>query len=123
MREQQFDEILGEGMYKLVHRGDLIRIPDADHVQEYLLKAGICHLASKDMVAMTRALEQYRALDNSFSQQREHQLLVDLTEAVEQNDGEAFSDKLFQYDQMSKLDNWKTTILLKYVDCVSSTSC
>lgn len=84
-------------------------------MQEYLLKAGICHLATKDMVGVNRALEQYRALDNSFSQQREHQLLVDLAEACEQNDGEAFSDKLFQYDQMSKLDNWKTTMLLRYV--------
>ena len=64
---------------------------------------------------MNRALEQYRGLDNSFSQQREHQLLVDLTQAVEQNDGEAFSEKLFQYDQMSKLDNWKTTLLLRLV--------
>ena len=63
---------------------------------------------------MNRALEQYRALDNSFAQQREHQLLTDLTQAVEQNDGEMFSDRLFQYDQMSKLDNWKTTLLLRY---------
>lgn len=78
------------------------------------MKAGICYLAMNDQVATQRALEQYRAIDTSFSQQREHQLLTDLEEAIEQNDGEAFSDKLFQYDSMSKLDNWKTTMLLRY---------
>ena len=82
-------------------------------VKDYLLKAGICHMASKDMITTNRALESYRELDPGFAQQREHQLLVDLTQAVEEGDGEAFSDKLFQYDQMSKLDSWKTSILVR----------
>lgn len=82
-------------------------------VKEYLLKAGMCHLATGDMVATNRALESYRDLDPAFSQTREHQLLVDLTESVEQGDQEKFADKLFQFDQMSKLDKWKTTILLR----------
>jgi len=82
-------------------------------VKEYLLKAGICSLATGDMVGVNAALERYRDLDNSFSQQREHQLLVDLAEAFKEGDQEMFSDKLFQYDQMSKLDKWKTSILLE----------
>ena len=40
-------------------------------------------------------------------------MLVDLGAAVEKGDEEMFADKLFQYDQISKLDKWKTTILLK----------
>lgn len=82
-------------------------------VKEYFLKAGICHLANGDSVATNRALGMYRDLDPAFTQTREHQLLVDLTEAVEEGDQEKFADKLFQYDQMSKLDKWKTTLLLK----------
>lgn len=82
-------------------------------VKEYLLKAGMCHLATGDMVACQRALESYRDLDPSFSQTREHQLLMDLSEAVSEGDQEKFADKLFQFDQMSKLDKWKTTILLR----------
>ncbi|KAI9706342.1 MAG: hypothetical protein M1836_003347 [Candelina mexicana] len=82
-------------------------------VKDYFLKAGICHLATNDMVATNRALESYRDLDPTFASTREHQLLVDLAEAVEQGDQEAFADKLFQFDQMSKLDKWKTTILLR----------
>lgn len=82
-------------------------------VKEYFLKAGICHLAQNDTVATTRAIESYRDLDPAFTQTREHQLLVDLSEAVEEGDGENFADKLFQFDQMSKLDKWKTTLLLR----------
>jgi alpha-soluble NSF attachment protein len=65
------------------------------------------------MVATNRALGQYRDIDTTFSSTREHQLLVDLAEAVEEGDQEKFADKLFQFDQMSKLDKWKTTLLLR----------
>jgi alpha-soluble NSF attachment protein len=82
-------------------------------VKEYLLKAGICHLATADVVGSQRALQGYRDLDPSFAQQREYQLLSDLQEAVEKGDQETFADKLFQYDQLSKLDKWKTTLLLR----------
>lgn len=82
-------------------------------VKEYLLKAGICQLCTGDMVGVNAALDKYRDIDPSFTQQREHQLLVDLAEAVDAKDGEKFADKLFQYDQLSKLDKWKTTLLLR----------
>ncbi|KAL8679495.1 MAG: hypothetical protein Q9186_004218 [Xanthomendoza sp. 1 TL-2023] len=85
-------------------------------VKDYFLKAGICHLASGDTVATSRALETYRDLDPTFPSTREHQLLVDLAEAVEQGDQEMFADKLFQYDQLSKLDKWKTTLLLRIME-------
>ena len=52
-------------------------------------------------------------MDPSFPTQREHQLLVDLTQSIEQGDQDLFQDRLFQYDQISKLDKWKTTLLLR----------
>ena len=70
-------------------------------------------ITSQDLVATNRALESYREVDPTFSSQREHQLLVDLVQPIEQGDQEAFADKLFQYDQLSKLDKWKTTLLLR----------
>ena len=82
-------------------------------VKDYFLKAGICHLASGDLVATTRALETYRELDNSFASTRENMLLTDLAAGVGEGDQEQFADKLFQYDQLSKLDKWKTTLLLR----------
>jgi alpha-soluble NSF attachment protein len=82
-------------------------------VKDYFLKAGICHLAAGDQVATRRALEQYRELDNSFASTRENMLLTDLVGHVEEGDQEGFADKLFQFDQLSKLDKWKTTLLLR----------
>jgi alpha-soluble NSF attachment protein len=82
-------------------------------VKDYFLKGGICHLATGDMVATQRALEKYIDLDPTFPSNREYQLLADLKEAIEAGDQEGFTDKLFQYDQMSKLDKWKTTLLVR----------
>lgn len=39
-------------------------------------------------------------------------------DTVEQGDDEAFSDKVFQYDQLSKLDKWKTTMLLRIKETI-----
>lgn len=82
-------------------------------VKDYLLKAGICHLASGDLVASQRALEKYRDMDPSFAAQREYKLLTDLCEAIEAKSQEQFTDRLYQFDQISKLDKWKTTILVR----------
>lgn len=82
-------------------------------VKDYFLKAGICHLANGDMVALSRAIENYTNMDPGFATTREYQLLIDLSQAVEAGDQDMFQDKLFQYDQMSKLDRWKTQILLR----------
>ena len=82
-------------------------------VKEYFLKAGICHLATGDQVSTERALDKYRDMDPTFASQREHQLLIDVLGAVQEGDQEKFADKLYAYDQMSKLDKWKTTILLR----------
>ncbi|ORY64366.1 alpha-soluble NSF attachment protein [Pseudomassariella vexata] len=87
-------------------------------VKDYFLKAGICHLATGDMVATNRALEKYRDMDPTFPSNREHQLLVDLAAAVEGGDQDAFTDKLFQFDRMSKLDKWKTTILVRVKESI-----
>lgn len=82
-------------------------------VKDHLLKAGICHLATEDLVGANRAFEKYRELDPTFATTREHQLLVDLAGSIESQDSGDFEDKLYQYDQMSKLDKWKTEILLR----------
>ncbi|KAL7276170.1 vesicular-fusion protein S17 [Rhizina undulata] len=82
-------------------------------VKEYFLKAGICHLATNDIIAAKKAIESYVELDMTFPSTREFQLLNEMVESIEAGDPDAFSDKIFQYDQMTKLDKWKTTLLLK----------
>lgn len=87
-------------------------------VKDYFLKSGICLLAIGDMVTTNRAFEKYRDMDPTFASTREHQLLIDLSETLEAGDQEAFADKLFQYDQISKLDKWKTTLLLRIKNAI-----
>ena len=82
-------------------------------VKEYFFKAGICVLATKDIVSTRRNLERYLEKDPGFGGQREYQLLVDLTDAVEEGNQEAFTDKLYAFDQMSRLDKWKTELLVR----------
>ena len=85
-------------------------------VKDYLLRAGVCHLAY-DIIGAKRAIEGYRELDPSFAQTREHQLLLDCSAAMEAGDSEMFAEKLFRYDQLSPLNPWYTSMLLR---CVSS---
>ncbi|KAK9449676.1 soluble NSF attachment protein [Limtongia smithiae] len=82
-------------------------------MKDYFFKAGLCHIANKDIVSAKRAVEEYAELDPTFVQTREYNLLVDVIAAVEDGDQERFTDKVFQFDQFSKLDKWKTTILLR----------
>ncbi|PHH65143.1 hypothetical protein CDD81_3274 [Ophiocordyceps australis] len=82
-------------------------------VKEYFLKAGICHLATGDLIAVERAIEKYSEMDPAFATQRESMLLKDLLEALTNKSQDQFTDKLFQYDQVSKLDKWKTTLLVR----------
>ncbi|RPB05737.1 TPR-like protein [Choiromyces venosus 120613-1] len=89
-------------------------------LKDYFLKAGICHLANRDKIALKKALDSYVDLDPSFPSTREFQLLNDMLEADENNDAEAFADKIFQYDQMSKLDKWKTTMLLRVKNSIEA---
>lgn len=87
-------------------------------VKDYCFKAGICHLASGDLVAAQRAIERYCEMDPSFATQREHQLLLDLCNAIESKSQEQFSDKLYRYDQVSRMDSWKVTILRRLKDSI-----
>ncbi|KAI0025676.1 TPR-like protein [Xylariomycetidae sp. FL0641] len=89
-------------------------------VKDYLFKAGLCQLAVGDMVGINRALEKYRDMDPTFPSTREYQLLADLAEALEKDDLDQFEDRLFQFDKMSKLDNWKAHILLEAKKHLSS---
>ena len=82
-------------------------------VKDYWFKAGLCALATKDLVATKRNLDDYIGKDPGFASQREYQLLSDLLEAVEAGNQEVFTDKLYAYDQMSRLDKWKTEILVR----------
>jgi len=82
-------------------------------VKEYFLRAGLCHLAKGDIVSAERALERYKDMDATFSSQRECKFLQELVNACKSYDAEAFTNAVVEFDSISKLDSWKTSILLK----------
>jgi alpha-soluble NSF attachment protein len=82
-------------------------------VKEYFLQAGLCHLCNGDPVAVERALERYGDMDVTFSTTRECKFLKELHGAVEEGDVEAFTNTVATYDSLTKLDAWKTTLLLR----------
>jgi len=82
-------------------------------VKEYWLRAGLCALALGDAVTARRNATKYSTQDATFSSTRESKFVLALIEAVEAGDTEAFTGAVVEFDQVTKLDNWKTNILLK----------
>ena len=67
----------------------------------------------QDSVTAQRNTTKYSTQDTTFSSTREAKFVQALTEAVEAGDTEAFTAAAVEFDQVTKLDNWKTNILLK----------
>eukprot|EP00698_Gefionella_okellyi_P014793 TRINITY_DN4114_c0_g1_i1.p1 TRINITY_DN4114_c0_g1~~TRINITY_DN4114_c0_g1_i1.p1 ORF type:complete len:298 (-),score=75.90 TRINITY_DN4114_c0_g1_i1:19-888(-) len=89
-------------------------------VRDYLLRAGICHLCTGDTITSRRALDRYREMDSSFGTSREGKLLEQLVDAVEAQDLDKFISVIHEFDSISKLDSWKTTMLLRIRKNISS---
>jgi len=88
-------------------------------VKDYFLKAGICHLCTSDIVGTQRALQRYTTQDMTFGSTREYKFLEGLAEAVEAGDIEGFTEHVVEFDQLTKLDAWKTTLLLRIKQSIS----
>ncbi|KAF9593610.1 hypothetical protein IFM89_024261 [Coptis chinensis] len=82
-------------------------------VKGYLLNAGLCQLCKGDAIAITNALEKYQDLDPTFSGTREYKFLADLAAAIDEENVTKFTDVVKEFDTMTRLDAWKTTLLLR----------
>ncbi|EKM83918.1 hypothetical protein AGABI1DRAFT_110524 [Agaricus bisporus var. burnettii JB137-S8] len=82
-------------------------------VKEYWLRAGLCALALNDVVTVRRNMTKYGSQDTTFPSTREAKFVNALAEAVEAADAEMFTGAVVEFDSVTKLDNWKTSILLK----------
>ncbi|RLN18588.1 hypothetical protein C2845_PM02G08340 [Panicum miliaceum] len=82
-------------------------------VRGILLNSGICQLCRGDPVAINNSLERYQDIDPTFSGTREYKLLADLAASMDEGDVAKFTDAVKEFDSMTRLDPWKTTVLLK----------
>lgn len=57
--------------------------------------------------------EKYQTIDFSFPATKESAFLLEIAEAIEKGDVEAFSDCVTKFDKTNVVDEWKTKILLK----------
>jgi len=92
------------------------------NAKKYFQQAALCHLARKDAVGARADMEEFKTIDYTFGDSREAQFVEKLIEACSQYDVEAFTDAVYEYDKVSKLDPWKTTILLRIKTGVSGES-
>lgn len=79
----------------------------------YFLQAVLCHLATGDDVGAEQAGAKYESLDYTFADSREGKFASALIEAVKGYDVEEFSTACYEYDRISKLNPWQTSILVK----------
>lgn len=97
-------------------------------VKEYWLRSTLCALAfvsrmfaktnnrltsPQDPITARRNLTKYFSQDTTFSSTREAKFVNLLIDAVEAGDQEMFTGAVVEFDQVTKLDNWKTGMLLK----------
>lgn len=68
---------------------------------------------SQDLVTCNRLLTTFAQKDVTFPSTREYKLAAAVMDACEQGDVDAFTQSVYEYDQLTKLDNSKTGILLR----------
>lgn len=89
------------------------------NLKDYFFKTLLCTLCQNDLIEAQKKCEYFSTEEPSWLTTREYKLVQDIFDAMEQGDVQAFSDKVFEFDQFSKLDKLKTQLLLKvkgYVD-------
>lgn len=89
-------------------------------VKGHLLNAGLCQLCRGDVVAITNSLERYQELDPTFSGTREYRFLAELAAAIDEEDVAKFTTIVKEFDSMTQLDAWKTTLLLRVKDALKA---
>ena len=82
--------------------------------KRYYLKAGLCRLCAEagEAVGARRAADEYVRKFAQFRDSREQKFLMQLIEAVDAQDADAFTHHVAEYDAVSTLDAWYTTVLL-----------
>lgn len=78
----------------------------------YFLQCALCHLANSDTVGAGQALSRFSSMDYTLRESREGKFADELVACADSGDTEGFATACFEFDRISKLDPWKTTILL-----------
>lgn len=80
--------------------------------KDHFFRAGLCHLCI-DHLNCQQAIDRYQSILASFADSREYNFLKQLMLSVEENNVDNFTNAVKDYDNISRLDNWCTNLLLK----------
>lgn len=80
--------------------------------KEYFFRAALCHLCV-DVLNAQHAIERYQEQYPAFQDSREYKLIKTLIEHLEEQNLEGYTEAVKEYDSISRLDSWYTTILLR----------
>lgn len=105
-------------LYERVIKASLGNLLTKWSLKDYFFKALLCVLAQNDAIEARKKLENYAEEEPTWAGTREYRLILDVLDAIDQGDVQAFSDTVFEYDQFSKLDKLKTQLLLKVKNSV-----
>lgn len=80
--------------------------------KDYFFRALLCHLC-RDLIDTQHALKKYMDLHPQFADSRECKLIKDLILCLEEQNQEEFTAVVSKYDQISRLDDWYTMLLVR----------
>ncbi|KAI8482637.1 PREDICTED: alpha-soluble NSF attachment protein-like [Branchiostoma belcheri] len=86
--------------------------------KEYFFKAALCHLCV-DLLNAQQAVQKYEEMFAAFSDTRECKLLKTLMTALEEQNADMYTDAVKDYDSITRLDQWLTTMLLRIKRTIS----
>uniref|UniRef100_A0A3Q0T4L7 N-ethylmaleimide-sensitive factor attachment protein, alpha b n=1 Tax=Amphilophus citrinellus TaxID=61819 RepID=A0A3Q0T4L7_AMPCI len=80
--------------------------------KDHFFKAALCHFCVDHLNAKL-AVQKYEEMFPAFSDSRECKLLKKLLDAWEEQNVDAYTDSVKEFDTISRLDQWLTTMLLR----------
>jgi len=98
-----------EAIARKCAENNLLRFSTKGH----LLHAAICSLCLSGPGPTAERLQRYKEIDINFDGSRECNLLESVVEAMENGDSEAFTNAVAEYDSLTRLDAFKTSLLLR----------
>lgn len=85
-------------------------------VKDYFFKSLLCQMVvcarDDDMKVLEDKIEQYKDMHPAFDGDRTCKLIEQCSKAFEDNDIEAFTDHVYKYDRIAKLNNATASLLL-----------
>jgi len=90
--------------------------------KELFFIAGLCYLATNDIIGTEKALQRFCEISPQFSVSREFDFLRDITKLVEEKDENKLGLTIKEFDSITPLDPTKIKILLAIRKTIPSSS-